>query len=157
PVSKSVFASPVRNPQENHAMTRAKDSQRILDLREQLRYHDRKYYVEAAPEISDLAYDKLMSELQALEAKYPDLVTPDSPTQRVGDAPVSELVQVAHRVPMLSIDNTYSITDLRSFLEKTEAELAGEKVEWVVELKIDGVACSVLYEQGLLKRAVTRG
>src|SRR5690606_5008662 len=75
----------------------------------------------------------------------------------VGDAPVSELVQVAHRVPMLSIDNTYSITDLRSFLEKTEAELAGEKVEWVVELKIDGVACSVLYEQGLLKRAVTRG
>lgn len=138
-------------------MTRAKDLQRILDLREQLRYHDRKYYVEAAPEISDLAYDKLMSELQALEAKYPDLVTPDSPTQRVGDAPVSELVQVAHRVPMLSIDNTYSITDLRSFLEKTEAELAGEKVEWVVELKIDGVACSVLYEQGLLTRAVTRG
>ena len=138
-------------------MTRAKDSQRILDLREQLRYHDRKYYVEAAPEISDLAYDKLMSELQTLEAKYPDLVTPDSPTQRVGDAPVSELVQVAHRVPMLSIDNTYSITDLRSFLEKTEAELAGEKVEWVVELKIDGVACSVLYEQGLLTRAVTRG
>ena len=98
-------------------MTRAKDSQRILDLREQLRYHDRKYYVEAAPEISDLAYDKLMSELQALEAKHPDLVTPDSPTQRVGDAPVSELVQVAHRVPMLSIDNSYSIADLRSFLE----------------------------------------
>src|SRR5690606_5880373 len=125
-------------------MTRASDEQRIEQLREEIRFHDKKYYVEAAPVISDTAYDKLMEELKQLEAKYPDLVTPDSPTQRVGDMPVSELVQVAHRVPMLSIENTYSITDLRSFLEKTEAELAGEKVEWVVELKIDGVACSVL-------------
>lgn len=137
-------------------MTRASDEQRIEQLREEIRFHDKKYYVEAAPVISDTAYDKLMEELKQLEAKYPDLVTPDSPTQRVGDMPVSELVQVAHRVPMLSIENTYSIEDLRSFLKKTEAELK-EPVEWVVELKIDGVACAVLYEKGHLVRAVTRG
>jgi DNA ligase (NAD+) len=137
-------------------MTAPSDAARIDELREQIRYHDRKYYVEAAPEITDLAYDKLFTELKSLEAKHPALVTPDSPTQRIGDAPVSELTQVTHRVPMLSIENTYSIEDLRSFLQKTETEV-GEPVEWVVELKIDGVACAVLYENGLLSRAVTRG
>lgn len=137
-------------------MSRAADVQRMEALRSEIRHHDQKYYVEAAPEISDRAYDKLMDELKALEAKYPELVTPDSPTQRVGESPVAELQQVTHRVPMLSIENTYSIEDLHSFLSKTEAEL-GEPVEWVVELKIDGVACSVLYKNGVLARAVTRG
>jgi DNA ligase (NAD+) len=129
----------------------------IERLREQIRYHDRKYYVEAKPEISDLEYDRLLNELKQLEAKHPELVTPDSPTQRVGDAPVEYLEQVEHRVPMLSIDNTYSVEELRKYGERVAKLLAGEPVEWVVELKIDGVAVSLLYEDGVLVRGVTRG
>lgn len=138
-------------------MTATADSKRIAELRDEIRYHDQKYYVEAAPVISDHAYDKLMDELKALEAKHPELVTLDSPTQRVGESPISELNQVAHRVPMLSIENTYSLEDLRKFLSGVEKELPGEDVEWVIELKIDGAAVAVVYEEGLLVRAVTRG
>ena len=87
----------------------------IAKLREEIRRHDRKYYVEAAPEISDLEYDRLVERLKELEADHPELVTPDSPTQRVGDQPVEGLRQVEHRVPMLSIDNTYSVDELRKF------------------------------------------
>lgn len=133
------------------------DAERIEKLRDEIRYHDRKYYVEAAPEISDLEYDRKLDELKRLEERHPELVMPDSPTQRVGDAPVEELEQVAHRVPMLSIDNTYSIEDLKKFGERTAKSLEGEPIEWVVELKIDGVAVSIVYEQGVLVRAVTRG
>ncbi len=129
----------------------------VTRLREQVRYHDRKYYVEAAPEITDLQYDRLVDRLKSLEAAHPTLVTPDSPTQRIGDQPVDGLVQVEHRVPMLSIDNTYSIEDLRKYGQRTTKLLEGEPIEWVVELKIDGVAVSLLYEAGLLVRGVTRG
>ncbi|HIQ22765.1 MAG TPA: NAD-dependent DNA ligase LigA, partial [Planctomycetes bacterium] len=87
----------------------------IERLREWIRYHDRKYYVEAAPEISDLEYDRLMERLKGLEAAHPELITPDSPTQRVGEEPVEGLREVRHRVPMLSIDNTYSIEELRRY------------------------------------------
>ncbi len=132
-------------------------AQRIEKLREQIRLHDRKYYVEAAPVISDREYDQLYSELSQLEAKHPDLVTPDSPTQRIGDAPVAELVQVEHRLPMLSIENSYDEAEVRAFAERTRKALDGESVEWVVELKVDGVAVSILYEQGRLVRGVTRG
>lgn len=132
-------------------------AQEIAKLREQLRYHNYKYFVEAAPEISDLDYDRLMNRLKELEAKHPELITPDSPTQRVGEEPVEGLQQVEHRVPMLSIDNTYSIEDLKKFGQRTEKLLPGEKIEWVVELKIDGVAVSLIYENGLLVRGVTRG
>lgn len=126
-------------------------------LRELIRYHDRKYYVEAAPEISDLEYDRLIGQLKQLEARHPDLLVPDSPTQRVGDQPVEGLVPVRHQVPMLSIDNTYSIGELRAYGDRTAKLLNGEPIEWVVELKIDGVAISLLYENGLLIRGVTRG
>jgi len=129
----------------------------IARLREKIRYHDRKYYVEAAPEISDLEYDRLVERLKKLEAKHPELVTPDSPTQRVGDQPVEGLEQVEHRVPMLSIDNTYSLAELRKYEERTAKLLGGESIEWVVELKIDGVAVSLVYENGVLVRGVTRG
>lgn len=132
-------------------------AQRIAELCDLIRHHDRKYYIEAQPVISDLEYDRLMRELKELEAKHPDLVTPDSPTQRIGDAPVDELVQVEHRMPMLSIDNSYSEGELQEFAARTAKGLEGEDVEWVVELKIDGVAISVVYENGLLARAVTRG
>jgi len=129
----------------------------IERLREEVRYHDRKYYVEAAPEISDLQYDRLVERLKRLEAEHPKLITPDSPTQRVGDAPVSSLRPVKHRVPMLSIENTYSLEELRGYGERIAKLLPGEKIEWVVELKIDGVACAVIYENGRLVQGVTRG
>jgi len=129
----------------------------IARLREEIRYHDRKYYVEAAPEISDLEYDRLLEKLKKLEAKHPELITPDSPTQRVGDRPVEGLEQVRHRVPMLSIDNTYSIADLEKYAQRTARLVGDEPIEWVVELKIDGVAVSLVYENGVLVRGVTRG
>ncbi|MFV1969061.1 MAG: NAD-dependent DNA ligase LigA, partial [Pirellulaceae bacterium] len=130
---------------------------RIASLRERIRYHDRKYYVEASPEISDLEYDRLMDELKRLEAEHPDLVTMDSPTQRVGDEPVEALEQVSHRLPMLSIENSYSLDELRHYARRVAKLLEGEPAEWVVELKIDGVAVSVVYEDGQLVRGITRG
>ncbi len=129
----------------------------IEKLRDEIRYHDRKYYVDAQPEISDRAYDKLMDRLKELEAKHPDLVTPDSPTQKVGGAPVASLTPVHHRLPMLSIENTYSVDELLKYGQRIEKMLPGEKVEWVVELKIDGVAVSVTYENGLLTQGAMRG
>jgi len=132
-------------------------AQRIQELRRQIRYHDHKYYVEAAPEISDLEYDRLLSELKQLEARHPELVTPDSPTQRVADQPVSSLQQVAHRLPMLSIENTYNAAEVRSFAHRAAKLLEDVAPEWVVELKVDGVAVSLIYERGVLVRGVTRG
>jgi DNA ligase (NAD+) len=132
-------------------------ARRIAELRDEIRRHDRLYYVEAAPVISDLEYDKLYQELVRLEGEHPELITPDSPTQRVGDRPVSGLVQAAHRLPMLSIENSYEPGELRAFAQRVEKSLPGETVEWVVELKVDGVACSIIYENGSLVRAVTRG
>lgn len=129
----------------------------IARLRELIRYHDYKYYVEAAPEISDLEYDRLMQRLRQLEAEHPDLITPDSPTQRIGDQPVEGLEEVAHRVPMLSIDNTYTEEEVRAFAERAARMLGREPIQWVVELKIDGVAVAVIYEDGVLARGVTRG
>ncbi len=129
----------------------------IARLRDEIRHHDRKYYVEAAPEISDLDYDRLMERLVRLEAEHPELVTADSPTQRIGDQPVEGLQQVEHRLPMLSIDNTYSIEELRKYGDRAAKLLPDEPIEWVVELKIDGVAVSLLYENGLLMRGLTRG
>lgn len=130
---------------------------RLEELRDKIRYYDRMYYVEANPVVSDLEYDRLYKELEQLEEEHPDLVTPDSPTQRVGERPVSSLTQVAHRLPMLSIENSYAVEELKAFAVRTEKTLDGEQAEWVVELKIDGVAISIVYENGVLVRAVTRG
>ncbi len=129
----------------------------IARLRDAIRKHDYKYYVEASPEISDLEYDRLVVRLKELEARHPELITPDSPTQRIGDQPVPGLVPITHRVPMLSIENTYSLDDLKKFGERTAKLLPGEKIEWVVELKVDGVAVSLLYEDGVLVYGATRG
>lgn len=132
-------------------------TQRINQLRDQIRYHDRKYYVDAAPEISDREYDRLIDELKAIEAEHPELITADSPTRRIGDAPVPHLVQMPHRVPMLSIDNTYSREELAAYFQRTDKLLADQPIEWVREFKIDGVAASVIYEDGRLVRGLTRG
>jgi len=126
-------------------------------LRDEIRRHDLKYYIEAAPEISDLEYDRLLARLKVLEAAHPGMITPDSPTQRIGDRPVEGLEQAEHRVPMLSIDNSYGMDELKKYAERTEKLLADEPIEWVVELKIDGVAVSLVYEEGRLVRGVTRG
>ena len=101
-------------------------SAEIARLREEIRHHDRKYYVEAAPEISDRDYDRLIERLKKLEAEHPKLVTPDSPTQRIGDRPVEGLVQVEHRVPMLSIENTYSLDELKKYGDRVAKLLPGE-------------------------------
>jgi len=127
------------------------------ELRNLIRFHDRKYYVEAAPEISDLEYDRLLQQLKQLELEHPDIVTDDSPTQRIGDEIVGDLLQVRHRVPMLSIDNTYNLAELSSFFARAQKNLGSASIQWVMELKVDGVAAAVVYENGALVRAVTRG
>ncbi|HEY4312037.1 MAG TPA: NAD-dependent DNA ligase LigA [Pirellulales bacterium] len=129
----------------------------IERLREQIRYHDRKYYVEAEPEISDTEYDRLIDRLKKLESDHPALITSDSPTQRVGEQPVDSLNSIEHPRPMLSIDNTYSVDELREYGARVAKLLPDETVEWVVELKIDGVAVSLMYEKGHLKYGATRG
>ncbi len=126
-------------------------------LREEIEKHNRLYYQEAMPEISDKEYDKLLKELVDLEKKHPDLTTPDSPTQRVGGAPIDGFVTVKHRLPMLSIDNTYSPSELKEFDKRVCKGLGKEKPSYMVELKIDGVAISLVYENGLLTTGVTRG
>ncbi len=129
----------------------------IEKLRQEIRRHDRLYYVEAKPEISDLEYDRLMNRLKQLEAEHPNLVTPESPTQRVGEVPITDFEKVEHLEPMLSIDNTYTEAELRAFDERVHKALGHNKYHYVVELKVDGVACSLIYERGLFARGVTRG
>ena len=130
---------------------------RAAELRTQLDYHNRKYYVDAAPEVSDREFDRLLEELQKIEKAHPDLVAPDSPTQRVGGAPIDEFRTVKHRVPMLSIDNTYNPAELREWDKSVRKLLGGEEPRYIVELKIDGVAMSLSYENGLLGVGATRG
>jgi DNA ligase (NAD+) len=130
---------------------------RARELRRLIDQHNYKYYVEAKPEISDREFDKLLDELKQLEAAHPELVTPDSPTQRVGGQPIEGFKTVRHREPMLSIDNTYSADELREFDRRIRKLLPGEPVGYVVELKIDGVAISLTYEKGLFTVGATRG
>lgn len=135
----------------------AQAAQRIAELREQIRHHDYLYFVLNAPEISDQEYDFLVRELRDLEARYPHLVTPDSPTQRVGERPVEGFPPVRHSLPMLSIDNTYSPEELREFDRRVARALEGAAYSYVVEPKIDGVAVSLRYEEGRLVQGATRG
>ncbi len=131
--------------------------QRVNELRDQIRRHDYLYYVLNSPQISDQQYDRLFAELKSLETANPDIITPDSPTQRVSEVPISGFEQVEHKLPMLSIDNTYNPEELRDFDRRLKKTLGGEEYSYVVELKIDGLALSLLYEDGVLVRAVTRG
>lgn len=139
----------------------ASAADRIRRLRERIRHLDRLYYVEATPEVTDLEYDRLVAELRSLEDRHPELVTADSPTQRVGDEPLDSLRPVRHRVPMLSIDNAYDAEEIAAWGRRVEKLLdldaAADPVEWVLELKIDGVAVSLTYEHGVLALGATRG
>ena len=132
-------------------------AKRVAQLRREIEEHNRRYYEEAAPTISDREYDRLYQELVALEARFLQLVSPDSPTQQVGGKPLQAFTQIAHRVPMLSLDNTYSEEEVASFYSRITRLLPNEKIPVVIEPKVDGVAVSLLYENGRLRHAATRG
>src|SRR6516225_745352 len=138
-------------------MDRTEAEKKISELRGEIRKHDRLYYQDAAPVISDREYDRLYKELVDLEKQFPDLLTPDSPTQHVGGKPLEAFAQIQHRAPMLSLDNTYSKEEVANFYKRIMRLLPDEKIPVVVEPKVDGVAVSVLYEKGRLKYAATRG
>lgn len=129
----------------------------IQDLRHRILRHNHLYYQDNRPEISDAEYDRLFKELERLEKRYPQFKTKDSPTQRVGGAPLAEFKSVRHAVPMLSIDNTYSKEEIKEFDERVRKHLENKRVEYVAELKVDGVSLSLLYRQDRLVRAATRG
>jgi DNA ligase (NAD+) len=134
-------------------------ARRIRELREAIRHHETRYYVDNDPEISDAEFDALLHELERLEAAHPDLVTPDSPTQRVAGHPVEGFATVEHRVPMLSLDNVYNDEELREFDERVRkgAGTGDAPVAYVAELKIDGLSIALTYEDGRLVRGATRG
>jgi len=139
-------------------VSRADARREVEELRSDIGRHNRLYYVDAEPEISDHEYDRLIRRLEGLEAEHPDLVTPDSPTQRVGGQPLDEFASVTHSVPMLSIENTYNEGELREWDVRVRKGLnPGEVVRYAVELKVDGVAVSVRYEGGRLTLGATRG
>jgi len=138
-------------------MSVADISARLDELRTKIRRHDRLYYDRAAPEISDLEYDQLFAELKRLETAHPELMVEDSPTLRVGGMPLEGLRQVEHSVPMLSLDNTYSISELTDWHQRVGRMLGHPPNGLAAELKIDGVSISLVYEDGKLVRAVTRG
>src|SRR5258707_15240156 len=129
----------------------------IEALREQIRHHDELYYVHDNPEIADAEYDALITRLKELEEKHPELITPDSPTQRVSGRPAEGFPEVVHRRPMLSLDNSYNIDELRAFDERCRRLADGAALDYVAELKIDGLSLSTHYQDGLFVRGVTRG
>lgn len=137
--------------------TEAAARRRINELRVTIEDHNRRYFEEAAPIISDREFDRLLRELSDLEKRFPSLVAPDSPTQRVGGQPLKAFAQVTHRVPMLSLDNTYSEEEVKDFYHRIERLLPKKKIPVVIEPKVDGVAVSLLYEKGVLRYAATRG
>jgi DNA ligase (NAD+) len=131
--------------------------ERVRKLRQEIAHHDYLYYVLNAPEIPDAEYDRLFRELQGLEARYPELVTPDSPTQRVGGAPAAEFREIRHRVPMLSLNNAFTEEDVANFDRRVREGLGLERVEYNCEPKFDGLAISLVYENGVLVTGATRG
>ncbi|MBT8477337.1 MAG: NAD-dependent DNA ligase LigA, partial [Gemmatimonadetes bacterium] len=139
-------------------MNRQSAVERIEELREMIRRHDHLYYVLDSPELSDAEYDVLFRELQEWEDSFPDLRTADSPTQRVGGAPLSSFPSIQHEAPMLSLDSDQTEESLRRFTDRVERGLDGpSSVTWVVEPKLDGLSIELVYEHGLLARASTRG
>jgi len=129
----------------------------IEELREQIRHHEHRYHVLDSPEISDAEFDRLMDRLKKLEEQHPSLITPDSPTQRVGGKPREGFVQARHSVPMMSLDNAYSEDELRDFDRRVREGAGSARVDYVAELKLDGMSMAVLYENGILQKAITRG
>jgi DNA ligase (NAD+) len=149
-------------PRAENPPARRDPARRAIELRQQLEHHGYRYYVLDDPEIGDDVYDALLDELRAIEAEHPELLTPDSPTQRVGGEPVSDLVKVRHPEPMLSLANARSAQELRAWVQRMRNHLAREGIEspdfeFVAEPKIDGLAISLLYRDGIFERGATRG
>ena len=138
-------------------MTPAEAKKRIEHLTQQVNYHNDLYYQKHRTEISDFEFDQLLAELENLEKQFPNLRLPDSPTQRVGGTITKEFESVTHQYPMLSLGNTYSEEELRDFDGRVAKGLAGAAYEYFCELKFDGVSISLIYEDGLLTKAITRG
>src|SRR5437867_3713780 len=129
----------------------------IEKLGEELRRHERLYYVDARPEISDYDFDQLMRKLRDLEEKYPEYRSRDSPTQRVGGEPLAGFETRVHRIPMLSLDNAYSFEELEAFDQRVSKVIPAGSYHYVSELKIDGLSISIIYKDGILQEGVTRG
>src|SRR5438874_1660190 len=138
-------------------MTLAEAKTRHAQLVDEIRGHDHAYYVLAQPGITDQDYDRLYRQLLDLEKQFPDLITPDSPSQRVGGQPLKAFKPVKHLQPMLSLDNTYSQEELRDFIARVQRLLPQEKLDWMVEPKVDGVAINLRYEKGVFTCGATRG
>src|SRR3954471_16509556 len=140
-------------------MTQSDPTIRLKELREAIRRHEERYYIHNDPEVSDEEFDRLLHELERLEAESPGLVTPDSPTQRVAGRPTDSFPTVEHIAPMLSLDNAYNDEELRAFDERVRkaAALGDTPVAYVAELKIDGLSIALTYEDGVLRRGATRG
>ncbi len=130
---------------------------KIEKLRKEVAYHEKKYYVDNDPQISDYEFDTLVKELRELEERFPELATPDSPTRRVGEQPLEGFATVEHRTPMLSLDNCYNVEELKEFEERIQKILPEERIAYVTELKIDGLGISAIYRDGRYSQAVTRG
>lgn len=132
-------------------------AKKIKKLREEINYHEKKYYVDNDPQISDYEFDQLVKKLETLEKRFPELITYESPTQRVGEQPMEGFVSVEHRLPMLSLDNCYNVEELKEFEERIKKILPSQKIEYVAELKIDGLGISAVFRRGKYSLAVTRG
>src|SRR5690348_12743659 len=136
---------------------KAKDSTDIEALRDQIRHHEHRYYVLDDPEVSDAEFDLLMQQLKKLEAAHPELITPDSPTQRVGGKPREGFIKAQHSSPMLSLDNAYNEEEFRDWARRVYELTGKSRVDFVCELKLDGMSLALSYEDGQLARALTRG
>src|SRR2546422_1008451 len=147
---------PTEERHEAEERRRSEAKLRVEELRDLIDYHSYRYHVLDEPEVSDAEYDELMRELQRLEDEFPQLVTPDSPTQRVGGAPADLFAPVEHRAPMLSLDNAFSFEELDAWAGRVQRSV-GDSARFACELKIDGVACALTYERGVLVKAATRG
>src|SRR5271166_4679728 len=130
---------------------------KIEALRDKIRYHEHRYYVLDDPEISDAEFDRLMNELIALEAEHPELITPDSPTQRVGGQPGAQFASVPHSTPMLSLSKTTSEAELRDWERRIHDLTGATQVDYVCELKLDGMSMALRYDSGILALGITRG
>jgi len=138
-------------------LTREQAERRLKELRDLINYHNYRYYVLDSPEITDAEFDRLFQELLAIEERFPELVTPDSPSQKVGAPPLKEFPEVIHKVPMLSLSNAFDEEDLKEFDRRVKRESGLEHIEYETELKMDGLAISIRYENGILVRGATRG
>ena len=147
-------SAPGSAPSDERALAEAK--LRVDELRAEVEHHRYRYHLLDDPEVADAEYDDLMRELRALEDRFPELQTPDSPTQTVGGAPAPLFAPVTHRAPMLSLDNAFSFEELDAWAQRVERGV-GEGARFACELKIDGVACALTYERGRLVKAATRG